>query len=301
MQASLTVVVVTLNEADKLSRCLRSVKPLQCPILVIDLKSTDGTGEVAKKAGARLITHAPVTIVEKVREWSLKQVKSEYVLFLDPDEELSPALAKEIGKLVSAADFDYCQIPRQNLIFGRWLQHSRWWPDYQVRLFRQGAVKWPTSLHLQPAYRGISRELEATKDLSLIHHNYANLDEWFDKNRRYAKQEAQDRYDSERPFRLTEAVRLSVSELISRYFAAQGYRDGLHGLMLSVLQSFYYFLVYAYYWELSSYKELEAESTVKAMPHQWFSHGLSEVIHWDSTAKGPLKRIKRKLVRRMIA
>jgi len=116
---------------------------------------------------------------------------------------------------------------------------------------------------------------------------------------RYAKADAIERVESGQKLSLVQATRLSVSELISRFFAGEGYRDGMHGLVLAILQSFYYFMVYAYYWEAKKYKDLESESTIQSFPRVWFSHGLSEVLYWDKKHNF-LANIKSKLVRRLI-
>jgi (heptosyl)LPS beta-1,4-glucosyltransferase len=238
--------------------------------------------------------------VEEVRQSSLQHASHEYVLFLDPDEAISSALAEDLKKQVAIGEYDYFVTPRQNYLLGKWVRHSRWWPDMQTRLFRQGKVTWGETLHAEPQVSGKGYTYASEEQWAIRHENYRTLDEYIEKNMRYAKADAQDRISAKQPLSLTEAIRLSVSEMMSRLFLDQGYKDGMHGLILSILQSFYYFMVYAYYWEGQKYAELETESSIKSFPRVWFSHGLAETLHWDKVAS-PLKNIKARLVRRMIA
>jgi hypothetical protein len=73
----------------------------------------------------------------------------------------------------------------------------------------------------------------------------------------------------------------------------------MHGLILSILQSFYYFMVYAYYWEAMKYADLENAATIKSFPRTWFSHGLAETLYWDKNTN-IVANIKSKLARRLI-
>lgn len=94
-----------------------------------------------------MFSHKKVAIVEEVRQTSLKLANHEYVLFLNPDETIPPDLALDLQEKVGVGEFDYFVTPRQNYVFGKWVQHSRWWPDLPTRVFRQGHVTWGTKLH----------------------------------------------------------------------------------------------------------------------------------------------------------
>ncbi len=128
-----------------------------------------------------------VPYVELIREEVKKYAKNDWLLYLDPDEILPSTLAK---KLMSTNGIDYVSIPRKNIIFGKWLKHSRWWPDYQVRFFKKNSVTWPKVIHQQPETSGKGIFFDAREEFSIQHFNYETLDEYIDKARRYAKSEA---------------------------------------------------------------------------------------------------------------
>lgn len=301
MAAPVSAILIVYNQSELLLRALTSIQHLAAEIIVIDLESTEDLKSVAKTYGAKYIKLPKVEIVELIRQKSLDYASQPYVLFLDADETIPPGLAKEITSLTKQGNFDFFEIPRQNFVFGSWVQASRWWPDYQIRLFKKGSATWPTTIHTPPITSGTSYRFLADPKLAITHQNYQNLDEWFEKNRRYAKSDATSRVASATPLSLVAAMKLSISEFVSRYFAGQGYLDGLRGLVLAILQSFYYFLVYAYYWEIKGYAELESKESLKSFPRAWFAHGLSEIMHWDSLKSSFVKKIKTKLVRKMIA
>lgn len=300
MKPGISAIIVIHNQLDLLKKCLDSIYSWVDEIILIDLESTDDIKSIAPQYQAKYISHKKVAIVEEVRQDSLALAHHEYIMFLDPDETIPPQLAIDLQEKVESGQFDYFVTPRKNLVFGKWVQHSRWWPDLQTRIFRQGHVTWGTKLHESAVATGIAHTYPVSEDFAIHHDNYRDLDEFIAKNMRYAKADAEERIKSGDILTLLSAIKLSVSELISRFFVAEGYKDGMHGLVLSILQSFYYFMVYAYYWEAKKYNDLETEATIKSFPRTWFSHALSETLHYDQ-ASSTLKSIKAKLVRRMIA
>ena len=299
MKPGISAVIVVHNQVDLLENCLKSISKWIDEIIIIDLESTENVKRVADSYKAKYFTHKLVPIVENIRQDSLKYAEHEYVLFLDPDESIPGTLAKDLVVKIKTGGYDYFVTPRQNFVFGKWVKHSRWWPDLQTRVFRVGKVSWGKTLHEAAVPTGIGYTYPSEENFAIHHDNYRSLDEYIGKNMRYAKADAMERVKSGDKFTLFTATKLSVSELISRFFAGEGYKDGMHGLVLAILQSFYYFMVYAYYWEAKDYENLETESSIKSFPRKWFGMGLSEVLYWDK-AKTFTKNIKEKLVRRMI-
>lgn len=299
MKPGISAVVVVYNQSEYLKKALDCVKDWVDEIVIIDLESEEDIQSIAKSYNAKYISHKKVKIVEEIRQQSIKYASHEYILFLDPDEEIGGELAADLEAKIIEGDYDYFVIPRCNFVFGKWVTHSRWWPDFQIRVFRHNKVTWGTHLHAAPEPTGTGFTYEIDPKYAIKHQNYKDIDEFISKNMRYAKQDATDRVASGDKFTLLEAMRLSVSELISRFFVAGGYKDGMLGLALSIFQSYYYFMVYFYFWEASKYADLESDESIKSFPRNWFSHSLKEVMHHDkSTSK--LKIFKEKLVRRMI-
>lgn len=299
MKPGISAIVVVSNQLDLLKNCLKSIYLWVDEIVIIDLGSTDDIKSLADFYKAKYVYSPKVAIVEEIRQSSLIHASHEYILFLDPDETIPQALATSLKAKVASGEFDYFIIPRQNFVFGKWINHSRWWPDVQTRVFRQGSVSWGTTLHAEAQKKGRGFTFETDPKLAIHHENYRDLDEYILKNMRYAKHDAQERLKSGQNYNILAALQLSISELVSRFYVGEGYKDGMHGLMLAILQSYYYFLVYGYYWEAKKYLSSESAHQLKSFPITWFKHGLFEALHWGESPS-IVAKIKNKLAGRLL-
>lgn len=135
----LTTAIIATNEENRIERAIRSALSLG-PVLVVDGGSTDATIDRARAAGADVIVN-PWPGFAAQRRFAIDAVKTEWLLFLDADEEITPELAREIQSLDYAAD-GY-RIPRRSLFLGKWMMHGSWGRDRVLRLFRRtrGTVK----------------------------------------------------------------------------------------------------------------------------------------------------------------
>ncbi len=226
--------------------------------------------------------------VELIRQETFSFAQYDWILLLDPDEYLSPDLVRYIKNLntETASSHTHFRIPRQNYIFGKWIAHSRWWPDYQVRLFKKGSIQWPKILHAQPLIDGkgyvipaFENEMVEMNARSIVHHNYTGIVQYLEKAVRYARVEADDIIASGKDLSLYEATRRGTSEFISRFFAEKGYKDGVQGFILAFLQMFYCILVYCFVWEKGGYEEVSNSSIQKSV-NQIFMTTTREILHW---------------------
>ena len=277
---NISAIIVALGSPKYLTQTIGSITNLVDEIIIVDIGLDDVTLERIKKAKKVIIKkeHA-VPYVELIREQSKKLAKHNYVFFLDPDEVVPPQLARSIGD--NYEQYDYIVMPRKNIIFTKWIQHSRWWPDYQVRLFKKSAAIWPQQLHGQPELKGHGLTLEPKENLALVHHNYERISEYMNKMNRYAQGDAQEYADKHTSYTIGKALEDGMREFISRYFAADGFKDGMHGFALSFLQLMYYPLVYFYYWEVRKYEKIDQKELVNESLH-FFKDGLYETNYWLS-------------------
>ncbi|MGC9031732.1 MAG: hypothetical protein ACP5H7_03160 [Minisyncoccia bacterium] len=118
---------------------------------------------------------------------------------------------------------------------------------------------------------------------------------------RYAQVEAEYYFKNKKQLNFAETIKKALSEFISRYFAAHGYKDGLIGLSLSILQMFYYFVVYFYYLELKKFKE-ETTKNYSLLIKNFFQNGFFETNFWleKENLEGNLKKLKNKLINKLI-
>jgi (heptosyl)LPS beta-1,4-glucosyltransferase len=191
MTTKLSVVLNTLNEGDLLPRVIASVKNLADEVVVVDMESDDDTQEVAKKLNAVVFTHKRLKYVEPARNFAVSKTTGDWVLVLDVDEEITPILAREIKDAIKGNKADYFRIPRKNMIFGHWMKYSRWWPDYNIRLFRKGSVSWNEIIHAVPMTQGRGMDFEDKEDLAIMHHHYDSIDKYLEHMNRYTSVQAE--------------------------------------------------------------------------------------------------------------
>lgn len=294
----ISAIIVVKDNPPHLFEAISSVQNLAKEIIVADIGIHAFLLSQLKKN--KKITIIPVKknvpYVELIREELKQYATQSYILFLDPDEIIPLPLKKLLLSVYQ--DYDFIRIPRKNIIFGKWIEHSRWWPDYQVRLFRKNSVVWPKKIHSQPEVKGNGYTVEPKEEHAFIHHNYESIDEFMQKYIRYAKAEAGELIS----FTLPDALKKALSEFMSRYFAEAGYKDGVHGFVLAFLQTYYYFLVYVYYWEMKG-KPMTSSQELMNTSQLFFRQGLKESNYWmikEKFVKGK-DVIKNKIIGKLLS
>lgn len=231
----ISAIINTYNEAKKLPECLESLKDWVDEIVVIDMGSEDETLEVAKKSGAKILEHELAPYVELVRNWSVEKATGDWVLVLDPDERIPKTLAKRFQDIVKEKKFEAVSIPRKNIIFGRFIRHTNWWPDYHVRFFKKGKVSWSNKIHQHPEVKGEILKLPAQEELAIEHLNYDSVSEFLSRQNRYSEVLAQNYYDEGEKFSWFNFFWRPTRISLQRYLRHVGFLDGFYGLALCFL------------------------------------------------------------------
>lgn len=243
---ALSVAIVACNEAENLSRTLTSlsaangIRPAE--IVLVDSGSTDGTLEIAREFGATIF-HEPWRGYGPGVNSALDHCTQPWVLNLDADEVLTPALAAEIeGLLASKPDFDGYTIPRLNLIFGRWMRHGGLYPDRKLRLFRKGFARCEedTEPHATPKPTGPTGYLRG----DLLHYQYPTLPLYKEHMRRYAAASTplmlRRGKTSANPIAyFTNTILNPIFTFLYNYILRLGFLDGREGLQFHFHHSIY--------------------------------------------------------------
>jgi len=240
MSKTLSVVLITLNEAANLPRTLKSVSWAQ-EIVVVDSGSADPTVEIAQKAGARVFEEPWKGFAEQ-KNSTIAHASNQWILSLDADEEVSPELARELQALLADEPaFSAYRIPRLNHFLGRPLRHGGYWPDPKLRLFRSGAARF--------ADRPVHETMESTGPVGplknpLLHHCYPTLEDYIEHMNRYSSAGAKMLLDSGRaprslPALAWNAVLNPAATFLYNYFVRLGFLDGREGLLQHMNHSFY--------------------------------------------------------------
>ena len=212
--------------------------------------------------------------VEPARNFALSKATGKWILLLDPDEYLNKTLKKELLSITKRSDVDYVKIPRKNIIFGRWIRHSNSWPDYLIRFFKKGAVTWKKEIHSQPTVKGNGLTLLDSEKLAIQHNNYTSVSQFITRAIRYSGIQADELNAQDYKLKTSDFILKPTQEFNSRFFFAEGYKDGLHGLIFALLQAFAIGLIYIRLWEKqgSADKALTKESFVSASQESTFEY-----------------------------
>lgn len=295
--SNISVVINTLNEEKNLPKAISSVRSFANEVVVVDMMSSDDTRKLARNLGAKVYEHKKEGYVEPARNFAIEKASGNWILILDADERVPKSLASKLQRIVEESKKDYFRLPRKNIIFGKWLKHSRWWPDYNIRFFRKGNVKWSEIIHSVPETRGSGADLEASEKFALEHHHYDSIEQYINRMNRYTTQHAYNLSKEGYKFNWDDLIKKPTTEFLSRYFQGEGYKDGVHGLALSSLQAFSELVLYLKVWGLEKYsdKNISIHSIVGAMKEKQ-----SDFNYWHADALlkhggGVKQRVKRKL------
>jgi glycosyltransferase involved in cell wall biosynthesis len=243
----ISVAIISLNEADNIERCLRSV-PFADDFVVLDSGSTDRTREIAAACGARVFDEEWRGFrAQKQRATQLCQY--DWVLSLDADEALSPESAKEIQMLLESSSlesFDGYESPRLTRNLGRWIRHGGWYPDRQLRFYNRKRATWQGGEHVHERVQaGNVKRLEHP----ILHWPFLNLTEQVATNNRYSGLGARELFERGKKFSYTKLVFKPISKFLETYLLKRGFQDGLPGFIVAVGAAYSVFLKFAKLWE----------------------------------------------------
>ncbi len=299
--AKISVVINTLNEEKRLTKTLASIKDFANEIIVVDMASTDSTVEIAQKAGAKVFKHKRINYVEPARNFGIEKAKYDWILIIDADERLPQNLKDYLKKQIKKTEYSFFRIPRKNIIFGKWMLHTGWWPDYNIRFFRKGTVSWSEIIHSVPTTTGQGYDVPAEKEMAIIHNSYSSVEEYLLRMNRYTTVQAKELNKNGMDFNWRLLISKPFSQFLTRYFAQEGFKDGIHGLALSLLQAFSELILYIKLWQKNNFskKKVSLESI-----NQEINEAGTQIMWWlyqtkMTQEKNMFKKIWLKLTRKI--
>jgi len=276
---TITAIIHTKNSAETLSRALQSVAWTD-ETLVVDMGSTDDTLKIAKSFGTTILPVKDFGYVEPARNLALKQVKTDWILILDSDEEIPSSLATKLKALAGGdATAEAYNLPRKNIVFGDWLAVAGWWPDYQLRFFRRGTVNWPATIHSTPKVDGSVDFLSPQEEFAITHYNYPTVSSYLERLDRYTTHEVSSRdstsreaqsANSKHSFSTESLLKAWSNELFHRFFQQGGQNGHLRGAGIAMLQSMYELVVVLKQWEAAGFPEAKSSSATTSQVSERF-------------------------------
>lgn len=235
---TLSVIVITRNEAHNLHDCLQSVKGLANEVVVIDSNSTDATRDIALQHGAMVSQPADWPGFGPQKQRALDLATCDWVLSLDADERVTPELAQEIRQVLMADTQDAAssgmtayQMPRLSWYCGKFIRHSGWQPDHVLRLFPRTHARFSNDL----VHERIISELPLkTLRNHLLHYSYLNFSQVLSKTDAYSTASAQQAFAKGKRASVASAVGHGAWAFFRTYVIRAGFLDGAHGLALAI-------------------------------------------------------------------
>ena len=248
MKTQLSVCVITFNEEANLERCLRSVKGLADEIIVVDSNSTDRTRDLAASAGAQVFEQEFLGHV-KQKQFALELATGHWVLSLDADEWLDEDLRSSVKAALAGEDSEDpagYEFNRQVLYLGRWICHSGWASEWKLRLVRRTRAKWTGyDPHDRLEVEGKTARLAGR----LRHHPYQNVADHLGTVNNYTEI-ITSHWPKTSKFRIMLGLFVEPPLVfMHKYLLQGGFRDGIRGLIISVMTAFYFFIRHAKLWE----------------------------------------------------
>ncbi|WP_447979708.1 glycosyltransferase family 2 protein [Candidatus Nitrospira bockiana] len=239
-------IVITKDEEQNIGACLESLQWAD-QIIVVDACSTDRTVQLAR-------SHTPHVFINPwpgygpQKNYGIDRATTEWILIVDADERVLDALRDEIRSMLDRVPPEIVgfQVPRRNFFYGRWIQGSGYYPDYQLRLFRREAGRYDdTLLHERLVLKGRTETLRSP----LEHHSMPTIRHHVRKMMRYTTLGAEEKLKTCRHVGWTDLAGRHVMTVVRTYLLRRGYRDGVHGLIVALFAGLHTFVKYAKAWE----------------------------------------------------
>jgi (heptosyl)LPS beta-1,4-glucosyltransferase len=234
---SVSAVIITRNEERTMARCLASLAWAD-EILVVDAESTDRTREICLAPGQpwssriRLLTRAWTGFREQ-RNYAITEAAHDWVLVVDSDEECSPELARKVRDILAESEpHRYHKVRRIEYFLGKAIHYGIWNPSYQDRFFHRKGVAYVNEVHEYPVF-----PQEPLRIHEPLHHDPAfSVERFLDKMNRYTSIEARDRVRQGKRTNWFRVLFAFPAMFWKNYFYYQARKDGIHGLVISVLE-----------------------------------------------------------------
>ncbi len=237
---TLSVILITRNEEANLEDCLASLDGIAQQLVVVDANSSDRTVEIAQNYGATIAQPSDWPGFGPQKNRALDLATGDWILSLDADERLTPALKSEILTAIHHnAHIDCFAIPRLSWYCGRFIRHSGWSPDYVDRLFKRGTARFTEDLvHERLIPSGAVAKLENP----LLHYSFMNYSQVLQKLDRYSTASAEQAFAKGKTATPLKAVLHGAWAFIRTYIVRAGFLDGPQGftLAMSNAQGTYY-------------------------------------------------------------
>jgi ADP-heptose:LPS heptosyltransferase len=262
---TISAVVLAHNSEKKIAKCLESLKGWADEIIIVDGESTDSTARIAESFGAKVYSHKFLGAFSAERNFGSDKAKSEWVLQLDSDEIVSAEFKKKCDEVLPDTKYAAFKFRRKNVFLGHEFRYGGWY-HWSQHMFKKGRAHYEGRVHekmiVDPSTgsgsipsigRGMDGEV-GELDADILHVPFDSISEFIDRQNRYTELQAKDIIDQEKELTrkmIVYNLKVKPAKLFRKmYFKNKGYKEGVYGLVFSILFSWVHFLKWAKVWEL---------------------------------------------------
>ncbi|WP_086981683.1 glycosyltransferase family 2 protein [Vibrio aphrogenes] len=244
---TLAVALIVKNEEKHLAACLDTVKDWVDEIVILDSGSTDQTEEIARQYTDKFYVNLQWPGFGPQRQLAQGYVESDYILWLDADEQVTTELKQHIQQVIKENKPNCVyKVDRLSTAFGKKIKYSGWSPDWVTRLYKTTDTQYNEALVHESVVVPSSYQVIALKG-KLLHNTFDELSQYTRKTSLYMKSWA-DQREGKKKSSLFSAISHAFFRFIKMYFIKLGFLDGRHGLLLAILSANTTFTRYADLW-----------------------------------------------------
>jgi glycosyltransferase involved in cell wall biosynthesis len=227
----ISVYIIAFNEVEKIRDCINSVLWAD-EIILADSNSSDGTSEIAKELGAKVI-HLPFNGYGDLRNQAITHCKNDWILSLDSDERCTIQVRDEIMEVIEQSNLDIYRIPRKNYFMGKWIKYSGWFPNYrQPQLFRNGKMKYTSDLVHESFISMSDNQIGVLKNY-IWQFPFKNTEEVIDKANKYSTLGVERLQNIGTKGGVFKAILHGLWSFLKHYFFKLGFLDGGAGFVIA--------------------------------------------------------------------
>jgi glycosyltransferase involved in cell wall biosynthesis len=268
-KTKISAVVVCYNEEDRIRDCLESLRWCE-ELVIVDSFSTDRTVEICRDYTSRVLQRKWSGYRDQ-KAFAHSQATKDWVLLVDADERVTPELRDEILHALAHDNGQYAgySVPRLVHYLGRWWWRGGWFPDYDVRLFRNNRASWGGSdPHEKILVDGKVRRLQNP----LHHYSYRSIEDHIQRINRFTSISSQELKKEGGRWSITDALLRPVVRFFRSYVLHRGFMDGFAGFYVAFTAAVYVFLKYAKLWELELEEKKKLERKRSCPPPKDSAH-----------------------------
>lgn len=244
----ISVNVICKNEEKNIEDCLKSVEWAD-EVIVVDGESNDKTFEIAKRYTKNVFVKEWAGFA-KQRAFALEKSSNDWILVIDADERCSEELKKNILLVTGTNNSEYkgFRVPRKNFFLSKWIKHGGWYPGYQTRFFRKSNARVSDRL----VHEGFEVDGELgimTGDI--LHYTVQSISEFMSKVNKYSSLQAIEK-SNRKTVKFRDILLRPMAAFFVQFFFRGGFKDGIHGLMVTNFDVITNMLTYMKIWEIQN-------------------------------------------------